>query len=112
MAVQGVLDLRQWDLTRDGAVRLDGEWSFFFDQSKQSLTETSPRETVKVPGNWLQNGHPTKGKAVYRLRILTQPGSQVFGLKLYEFPHSYRLYANGHQRNFGPVDRKRQPRRR
>ena len=71
MAVQGVLDLRQWDLTRDGAVRLDGEWSFFLDQSKQSLTETSPRETVKVPGNWLQNGHPTKGKAVYRLRILT-----------------------------------------
>ena len=97
MAVQGVLDLRQWDLTRDGAVRLDGEWSFFWDQSKQSLTETSPRETVKVPGNWLQNGHPTKGKAVYRLRILTQPGSQVFGLKLYEFPHSYRLYANGQQ---------------
>ena len=71
LAVQGVLDLRQWDLARDGAVRLDGEWSFFWDQSRQSLTETSPRETVKVPGNWLQNGHPTKGKAVYRLRILT-----------------------------------------
>ena len=35
MAVQGVLDLRQWDLTRDGAVRLDGEW-FFFGTSPSS----------------------------------------------------------------------------
>ena len=26
--IQGVLDMRNWDLARDGPVRLDGDWAF------------------------------------------------------------------------------------
>ena len=31
-AVNGVLDLTQWDFDRDGAVSLDGEWDFYWQQ--------------------------------------------------------------------------------
>jgi len=31
-AVQGVLDLSQWDAARDGLVTLDGEWEFYWNK--------------------------------------------------------------------------------
>jgi diguanylate cyclase (GGDEF)-like protein len=93
-AEEGVLDLRNWDFARDGPVKLDGDWTFYWDVSKHSLTKASSKEFIGVPGSWTQLDHPAKGKAVYQLQILTSPGEHLYGLKLYELPQSYRLYLN------------------
>ncbi len=95
--IQGVLDLRNWDFSTDGSVKLDGDWEFYWDKSMRSLEpEAKAQEFIRVPGAWLENHHPAIGKAVYRLHILTSAASQVLGIKLYEFPQSYRLYVNNH----------------
>ncbi len=92
--VQGVLDLRNWDFSRDGPVKLDGDWAFYWDKSMRSLEpEAKAQEFIRVPGAWLEH-HPAIGKAVYRVRILTSATTEVLGIKLYEFPQSYRLYVN------------------
>ena len=31
-AVDGVLDLSAWDFEKDGLVKLDGEWEFYWEQ--------------------------------------------------------------------------------
>ena len=31
-AINGVLDLRDWDFDKDGPVKLDGEWEFYWKQ--------------------------------------------------------------------------------
>ncbi len=31
-AVTGILDLTSWDFDRDGALKLDGEWEFFWQE--------------------------------------------------------------------------------
>jgi two-component system, sensor histidine kinase ChiS len=89
---EGVLDLRDWKLTENGPVKLDGDWRFYWNASRSSLGET--KEFLQVPGSWTQANHPVKGKAVFQLRILTTPGEHLYGLKLYELPQSYRLYIN------------------
>jgi diguanylate cyclase (GGDEF)-like protein len=92
---QGILDLRNWDFSNDGPVKLDGDWELYWDKSFRSLEpQAKASEFVRVPGAWLENQHPAIGKAVYRVRILTSNASQVLGIKLYEFPQSYRLYIN------------------
>lgn len=89
----GVLDLRDWNFTQNGPVRLDGDWTFYWDASRNSLNQ-STKEFIKVPGSWTQANHPVQGKAVYQLHVLTKPEKHVYGMKLYETPQSYRLYVN------------------
>jgi diguanylate cyclase (GGDEF)-like protein len=89
--VQGVLDLRAWDLTQHGPVNLDGEWKFYWDASRHALTQQT---LIKVPGSWTEANYSLKGKAVYTLQVLTPPEPRLYGIKLYELPQSYRLYLN------------------
>jgi diguanylate cyclase (GGDEF)-like protein len=89
--VQGVLDLREWDFAKHGPVNLDGEWKFYWDASRHSLTQQT---FIEVPGSWTEANYSLKGKAVYTLKILTTPEPRLYGLKLYELPQSYRLYVD------------------
>ena len=34
-AVEGVIDLRDWDFEKNGSVNLSGEWLFFWDELLQ-----------------------------------------------------------------------------
>jgi hypothetical protein len=78
----------------DVVIPLDGDWEFYWDQTERSRTE--PPEFLPVPGSWVDRGvHPPAGKAVYRLRVLSNQTGKVFALKIYEFPEAYRLYING-----------------
>jgi diguanylate cyclase (GGDEF)-like protein len=92
----GQLDLRHWDFTKDGTVRLDGSWDFFWDASVKTMVQT-PKTLISVPGSWRDTNRPLRGKAVYQLEVLTKPETNLYGLKLYELPQSYRLYINDQQ---------------
>ncbi|MBO8142040.1 MAG: hypothetical protein H0Z37_07670 [Firmicutes bacterium] len=80
-AVEGVLDLADWDFQRDGIVALNGEWEFYGglflppDALDASSLPRTPR-LIPVPGSWNgyqdQSGAPmgSDGFATYRLKIL------------------------------------------
>ncbi len=120
---KGILDLRNtsWDLRKDGPVRLDGEWEFYWSEfilpeSTKEISNANNKikadpKYITVPSNWrnfMINGKkvPDHGYATYRVKILlpqslltsdpTDPSSvQSFSLRLENIGSSYQAYANG-----------------
>ena len=103
-AVRGVLDLSRWDFSRDGPVRLDGQWAFYW----QSLLEPTSLSTgggpapahVRVPGSWrgqLVDGRPLPGEGygTYRLTVRLPPNTGPLGLYVPYVRTAYRLWADG-----------------
>jgi PAS domain S-box-containing protein len=102
MAVDGVLDLREWSFETDGPVRLDGEWEFAWgafvapgDQAVSRLSGTAP-----VPGVWngLETGRgpaPAHGFATYRLRVLLPARRAPLAIKMLDAATATALYAQG-----------------
>lgn len=78
-AKNGVLDLTDWDLARDGPVNLSGEWEFYWEQLLQpddfAGANLPPRTgLVELPAPWngyVVNGVPLSGDgyATYRLNL-------------------------------------------
>ena len=65
VAVQGQLDLRDWDFEKNGSVKLSGEWIFYWKKlltPKNFKSTTLPGMTgfFKVPGFW--NDYDDHGK--------------------------------------------------
>ncbi|MTJ92773.1 MAG: sensor histidine kinase [Desulfovibrio sp.] len=102
---QGVLDLSSWRLNRDGPVKLDGQWEFYWNQllAPDDFKAASPAELTGYqyfPGSWkgfVLNGQslPGTGRATFRLRIV--PGQKITdaALKVYNIPAAYKIWANG-----------------
>ncbi|TDF95159.1 hypothetical protein [Paenibacillus piri] len=67
-AKNGVLDLREWSLDKDGAVRLNGTWSFYWERlltSADILGANAAKSNLlaEVPGVWTRFGKPGRGYA-------------------------------------------------
>jgi class 3 adenylate cyclase len=100
-AVKGVLDLRGWDFGKDGIVRLDGEWEFYWKQflSSKDFDTLKTKHFIPVPKPW--NGYKWgneelgyEGYATYRLRILVNNKTKDFGLKFPDQGTAFELYLN------------------
>ncbi|MGE0498866.1 MAG: PAS domain-containing protein [Ramlibacter sp.] len=120
-AVGGVIDLRGWDIARDGRVALDGEWSLrwqAFDAPGAAAQTPDPRAVpVDVPGPW--NDTPVgdapagaTGHGTYRLRVLCEPASDL-ALSLPLQHSAARYFVNGravaHQGQPGATAAQAQP---
>ncbi|WP_028546651.1 hybrid sensor histidine kinase/response regulator [Paenibacillus taiwanensis] len=104
-AVQGVLDLRNWDLSNNKAISLKGEWEFYPGQLLQhaptgKAAEQKPYRYLHVPGTW-NNALPeseqsAKGFGTYRLRILTGAAlNQPYGLWVHNIQSASEIELNG-----------------
>jgi PAS domain S-box-containing protein len=103
--VKGVLDLRDWDLKRDGPVNLTGEYEFYWNQHlgpSDFLKETPPHRTgfIRVPGYWTAfqiEGRklPGSGYATYRLRILLSGQRESLALKFLNMGTAFTAYVSG-----------------
>ncbi len=106
-AVNGILDLRQWDFSRQEEIPLSGEWEIYWKalyDSPSALNEAKAGHTdyFTVPGSWM--GHRLSdgtvlgpsGFATFRLRVLLPDNLVRNGQKLSVFiPYqvtSYRLF--------------------
>ncbi|MFE5322526.1 sensor histidine kinase [Paenibacillus sp. NPDC056579] len=109
-AVQGVLDLRGWDFVKDGAVELEGEWDFYWNQLLTADQAASAGHGSGSPAaDWLRlsrswNGHvvdgqpiPGKGYATYHLKVTTDLTGDVLALELPTIRSSYSIWINGEQ---------------
>jgi len=101
-AVNGVLDLRSWEMDRTSTVPLDGEWKFYPEKliSHQDvpLAENDVR-TVQVPGDWSEalskESGSSLGYGTYRLRILVDPLEEPAGFWFKGIQASSGVEVNG-----------------
>jgi len=123
-AEKGTLDLRNWKFNNDGPIKLDGEWSFYWQRlySPSDFIGPSPPQPAgvqEVPGLWndrLEDGTALSGSgyATYRLKVLLNPNcclvrattshpannqsSQVYqamGLQFMFVETAFTLFING-----------------
>lgn len=101
-AVQGVLDMRGFDLDNTSTVLLDGEWQFypgrFVSHPDVPQLRTLVR-MVQVPGDWSaafpKDTDSSYGYGTYRLRILVDPLKQPVGFWLQGIQAASRVELNG-----------------
>ncbi|MBI4806463.1 MAG: sensor histidine kinase [Desulfovibrio sp.] len=104
VAENGVIDLSTWDAARDGPVRLDGQWQFFWGRllgpGDFTPGAVDSSDFLHLPGTW--KGHeyhdqplPGRGQATFRLRLLPGTGDNQLALRLFAIHGAYRLWADG-----------------
>lgn len=105
VAVQGVLDLRDWELTGHQTLQLDGVWEFFPSKFIEQGEDRNDLEQsyLHVPKRWdeafvdEQIGQDAFRFGTYRLRILlNQDHEESYGLKISDMKNASAVYANGH----------------
>lgn len=106
-AVNGIMNLDQWDPKIDKVIQLNGEWEFYWDQlltpedfKKEGEGKPALSGYMKVPSQW--NGKnlngislPVYGCATYRLVLKNMPPNQVYGLKKNNIRFSSKIFVNG-----------------
>ncbi len=122
LAEAGVLDLQQWNWSRDGVMALNGDWEFQWrrfsrpgdssgDSPGASASNASAPDaawrTIAVPGSWTAlrdaagEALPAHGFGTYRLRVLLPPitnqgeAGRRLALRFPGVGVSYELYGNG-----------------
>jgi len=105
LAKKGILDLRGWDFDKDGPVKLDGEWEFYWEKllylddfrNEKSIAKTG---LIALPSVW--NGYLVNDKkltyegfATFRITILPANLEKVIAVKTEAIGTAFRLYANG-----------------
>ncbi len=105
LAEKGVLDLTAWDFEKDGIVKLDGEWEFYWEQLLTAADFQGSQDNLNfgcyfpVPGTW--NGYvindrklPGKGYATYRLSIKTNDTEALKGFKILTQSTAFNLMVD------------------
>ncbi|MDX1958107.1 MAG: hypothetical protein SFU98_06015, partial [Leptospiraceae bacterium] len=120
-AEKGVLNLQNWDFEKNGVIKLDGEWEFYWGEFLQPTSnpvgETYMRlqpgneiNYINVPGKWndfLFKNQPVgaRGYATYRLKIILPNCISTdckdlkdrlnLEIKLVEIGTAYKFWING-----------------
>src|SRR5690348_606728 len=99
----GVIDLRNWDWQKDGAVNLTGMWEFYchrFYTPDFFRDSTYTKHYAFVPSFWnnyiTQPGDQQKGLgyATYHVVVLCKPANEQLALKFMTIESAYRLFVN------------------
>lgn len=105
-AVDGTMDLSQWDFAGDGTVMLSGEWDFYWQQWKMvedfaatSVLTADNRQIVNIPHVWTdvkREGEPLPGDgyATYRLRVLLPDDVETLAFRVPTLSTSCRIMVD------------------
>ncbi|WMT40989.1 ATP-binding protein [Paenibacillus sp. D2_2] len=106
-AVNGKMDLSQWNFATDGSVRLDGEWEYYQDRllnPEDPKAENRPPVMtgyVHVPDQWdrykvVGGNESAYGQATFRLRVvLPEDKGRIYGIRQTNIKTAHRLFVNG-----------------
>lgn len=105
-AKKGIINLSEWNFDKDGAVRLDGEWLFYWKQkiSTDRINQTDYSNSdgyISLPGSWdglLVKGIPITedGFATMTLQLKLNPNdTKKKGLLILGIHSAYTLWING-----------------
>jgi two-component system sensor histidine kinase ChiS len=95
-AINGVIDLREWDFEKDGMVKLDGQWEFYSNQFLSPLDFTNNVQRynsfLSIPGIYANHGHGT-----LRLKLLIKQPNEVNSIKIEFLESAYTLWSNNQE---------------
>lgn len=101
-AVDGQLDLRDWDFSDSRSVTLDGEWTFhpYVLLMNEADVSQSVGVPLQVPGDWSSTLNPESdspyGYGSYHLRVYVDPNIETtYSLRIPSIRSASELYANG-----------------
>ncbi len=99
-AVHGVLDLRNWNMERNRAIPLSGEWEFYpgvFVAPKTAATSGAGKTFVRIPEPLNPSLRPLQTPfGTYRLRILTGSDQQrIYRIHVADIKGASELFVNG-----------------
>jgi two-component system, sensor histidine kinase ChiS len=96
VAVNGTIDLSEWDFEEDGMLKLDGDWEFYESQLLSpddfASKELMDKKLLSVPGNYGDEGYGT-----YRLKMILKDHKQVYSIKIDFLQSAYKLWAGGQE---------------
>ncbi len=103
-AIDGVLDLTDWNWEENGIALLDGQWEFYWQElftpeDFEKVDTETKKELIILPRAW--NKYRTNeeelsgdGYATYRL-LIHHKSDEILGIKIPRIFTSYNLWANG-----------------
>ena len=104
---KGIIDLRNWNFSKEGVVELNGEWGFYpfkyYTPGQLFTGKDSNPIYVSVPGNWKEystgkNKMPSFGYATYRVKLVLNDiylsPKQSLALKLSDIFSAYKLWID------------------
>ena len=104
VAINGIIDLRDWSFQKDGILRLNGQWNLFWEEilsPSQVLERINSNEkiyTLAVPGAWNNQDWkglklPGHGYATLHLRLINVPQEKL-GVYVNIIGTSFRLFCD------------------
>lgn len=95
---KGVLDISQWDFTKNPEVEINGDWEFYYGRlltPKDFSKGITPSEYIRVPSAWnRETQHPDTGYATYRVNIITGEYNLPLVIENKRIFSSYKVWAN------------------
>ncbi len=105
VAKQGIINLSEWNYEKNGIVKLNGEWEFYWKELLEPEDFINPdllenKIIVCVPSSWtklmLDSIHLShEGFATYRLKIKVNSKNLYYCLKINSIYTNYKLWING-----------------
>jgi len=102
-AIEGLFDLREWNVEERGTHRLKGEWEFYQGvfitpiEGKQVFDEYEDiKQIIDVPSIWdeyVTKGKGSDGFGTYRL-LINVPEDRIYGIKTKSIRYASRAYMN------------------
>jgi hypothetical protein len=99
---QGIIDLRKHDFEKNGEVRLDGTWNFYWKQllTPEEIADKPSKDYFEFPSVWNNQSSLYKeldgqGYATYVAEVLIDPSHTMLSVELPDFYSSYKLWING-----------------
>ena len=103
-AIEGVLDLSQWDFKRDGPIDLNGEWEFYWQKHRvpdqiPAADHRQKRHFSSVPGSWNNlriDGEQLGGEgyATYRLKVILAKKDARLAFKFLDMATAFAFFVN------------------
>ncbi|AWI04177.1 ATP-binding protein [Clostridium drakei] len=104
VAKSGVLDLRDWNFKKQGIVKLDGQWEFYYKQLLTPRDFEEKHKTVKtglidIPGSFknYKFGNEkldSQGYATYRLKVIVNNSENLYAFKTQFIQAAHKLWVN------------------
>lgn len=105
-AVNGELDIREWDGTAGGTIALDGQWAFYPNvwlmegPDVKEASSVNGHQYIHVPGRWdaymRPEGGTPYGYGSFRLRVYVNPEADItYSIRIPSVRSSSELFVNG-----------------
>jgi len=102
----GILDCRSWDFEKNGSVKIEGAWDFYWDRILPPEEINSPfsepqRTFINVPSVWTSKSFahqtlPARGKATYHVKVLLPPDiHERLAIQIPAVDTAFQIYAHG-----------------